>query len=168
MIILMQFGATEQQVQQVCELIRATGVEPLPLPGEDRVAIGIPAALTSDQRDHIEAALAGVDCVSKITHTSRPYKLASLEYHRQRTLLDIKGVKVGAEHFVVMGGPCSVESYEQFSTAAKVVKSTGAKILRGGAYKPRTSPYSFQGLAQQGLEIIKQVGEEQGLVTVSG
>ncbi|MEA2554058.1 MAG: 3-deoxy-7-phosphoheptulonate synthase [Fimbriimonadaceae bacterium] len=167
MIILMQFGASQAQIDAVCDAIRRYSVEPLVLPGEDRLAIGIPAALTSDQREHIEAALSALDGVSKITQTSRPYKLASLEFHRQKTTVQVKDVRIGPGYFVVMGGPCSVESYDQFSTAAKHVKAAGAKILRGGAFKPRTSPYSFQGLAEEGLKIMKQVGEESGLVTVS-
>ena len=167
MIILMQFGATQAQIDAVCAVIRQQEVEPLVLPGEDRLAIGIPAALTADQRDHIEAALSTLEGVSKITQTSRPYKLASLEFHREKTTVEIKGVKVGPGHFVIMGGPCSVESYEQFHTAAKHVQAAGARILRGGAFKPRTSPYSFQGLAEEGLKIIKRVGDELGLVTVS-
>jgi 3-deoxy-7-phosphoheptulonate synthase len=105
--------------------------------------------------------------VSKITQTSRPYKLASREFHRTNTVVMVKNVTIGGGQFVVMGGPCSVESYEQFSAAAAIVKKSGATILRGGAFKPRTSPYSFQGLAEEGLKIMKAVGDETGLVTIS-
>ncbi len=167
MIILMQFGATQAQIDAVCDAIRQHQVEPLVLPGEDRLAIGIPAALSAEQKDHIEASLNALDGVSKITHTSRPYKLASLEFHRAKTTVDVKGVKFGPGYFVIIGGPCSIESYEQFSKSARLVKAAGAKVLRGGAFKPRTSPYSFQGLAEEGLKIMKQVGEETGLVTIS-
>lgn len=167
MIIVMQLGATQDQIEAVCEVLRANKVEPLVMPGQDRVAIGVPAALTADQRDHIEAALARVEGVNKVTQTSRPYKLASLEFRRERTTVEVKGVKIGPGNFVVMGGPCSVESYDQFSTCAAIVSKAGAKILRGGAFKPRTSPYAFQGLAEEGLKIIERVGKESGLVTVS-
>lgn len=167
MIILMQFGASQGQIDAVCDAIRQNGVEPLVLPGEDRLAIGIPASLTTEQREHIEAALSALEGVSKITQTSRPYKLASLEFHRDKTTVKVKDVEIGPGHFVVIGGPCSVESYEQFSNAAKHVKAAGGKILRGGAFKPRTSPYAFQGLAEEGLKIMKRVGEESGLVTIS-
>jgi len=167
MIILMQFGATQAQIDAVCDAIRQHHVEPLVLPGEDRLAIGIPAALTADQRDHIEAALNALDGVSKITQTSRPYKLASLEFHRSKTVVDLNGVKVGPGYFTVFAGPCSIESYEQLSQCAKLVKAAGGKVLRGGAFKPRTSPYSFQGLAEEGLKIMRQVGEETGLVTIT-
>jgi 3-deoxy-7-phosphoheptulonate synthase len=167
MIIVMQIGATPEQIDAVAEAIRGKGHEPLVMPGQDRVAIGIPASLSNDQREDITAVLGTIEGVSKITHTSHPYKLASREFHRADTCVDVRGVKIGGGNFVVMGGPCSVESYEQFSSAAKIVKQSGATILRGGAFKPRTSPYSFQGLAEEGLKIMKAVGEETGLVTIS-
>jgi 3-deoxy-7-phosphoheptulonate synthase len=167
MIILMRLAATKEQIDQVCDVIRQHGVEPLVLPGEDRVAIGIPAALTSEQRTNLESAIGSLDGVSKVTQTSRPYKLASLEFRPQKTVVKIKNVEIGGGEFVVMGGPCSVESYEQYKTSAEIVKASGATVLRGGAFKPRTSPYAFQGLAEEGLKIIKQVGNETGLVTVS-
>jgi len=168
MIIVMQLGATAPQIEAVCEAIRDRGgVEPLVLPGEDRIAIGIPAALSSDQRLTLESVIARMEGVSKITQTSSPYKLASLEFHPQRTTIRVKGVTIGDGSFSIMGGPCSVESYDQFRAAADIVKSSGAKILRGGAFKPRTSPYSFQGLQKEGLEIIKQVADETDLVSIS-
>jgi 3-deoxy-7-phosphoheptulonate synthase len=167
MIIVMQFGATQGQIDAVADAIRANGLDPLVLPGEDRVAIGIPASLNADQRTDLEAILGAMEGVSKVTQTSRPYKLASREFHRADTVVEVKGVRIGGGSFVVMGGPCSVESYDQFSEAARVVKEAGALILRGGAFKPRTSPYSFQGLAEEGLKIMKRVGEEVGLATIS-
>lgn len=167
MIIVMQFGASERQIEAVAEAIRTRGVEPLVLPGEDRVAIGIPASLSNDLRMELEAVLGALEGVNKVTQTSRPYKLASREFHRQDTVVEVKGVKIGGGGFVVMGGPCSVESYEQFAESAKVVKESGATVLRGGAFKPRTSPYAFQGLQQEGLKIIKKVGDDTGLVTIS-
>ncbi len=167
MIIVMQLGATEEQIEAVAETIRVMGVEPLILPGEGRVAVGIPASLSNDQRITLEAQIGGMDAVSKVTQTSHPYKLASREFHREDTIVTVKGVEIGGGSFVIMGGPCSVESHEQFAEAAAIVKRSGATILRGGAFKPRTSPYSFQGLAEDGLRIMKQVGEENGLVTIS-
>ena len=167
MIIVMQFGATQEQIDSVADAIRNKGFEPLVLPGQDRVAIGIPASLDNDQRTDLTAMLGVIEGVSKITYTSHPYKLASREFHRADTIINVKGVLIGGGSFVVMGGPCSVESYTQFSTAAKIVKASGATILRGGAFKPRTSPYSFQGLAEEGLKILKAVGDETGLVTIS-
>src|SRR5579862_5390584 len=167
MIILMRLDATKDQIDQVCDVIRQSNVEPLVLPGEDRVAIGIPAALSSEQRTNLESSIGSLDGVSKVTQTSRPFKLASLEFHPQKTVVKVKGVEIGGGDFVVMGGPCSVESYDQFRLSADIVKKAGATVLRGGAFKPRTSPYAFQGLAEEGLRIIQQVGDETGLVTIS-
>jgi 3-deoxy-7-phosphoheptulonate synthase len=167
MIIVMQLGATEAQVEAVSSLIRERGFEPLVLPGEGRVAIGIPAALDPDQRVSMEAALGTLEGVSKVTQTTSPYKLASLEFHRAKTTVAVGDVKIGPDRFVVFGGPCSVESYEQFRSAAETVKAAGAQVLRGGAFKPRTSPYSFQGLQVEGLKIIQTVARETGLKTVS-
>lgn len=167
MIITMQVGATPEQIEAVAEAIRQQGSSPLILPGENRTAIGVPAALSSDQRETLESIIGALEGVNKVTQTSRPYKLASTEYQREKTIVEVKGVKIGHGHFVVMGGPCSVESPEQFREAAKIVKDCGSTILRGGAFKPRTSPYSFQGLQEEGLKIMKSVGEEFGLVTIS-
>lgn len=167
MIIVMQVGASPEEIDAVADAIRSRGLEPLVLPGEDRVAIGIPAALSVDLRTDLEGAIGVMEGVSKVTQTSRPYKLASREFHRADTIIDVKGVRIGGNSFVVMGGPCSVESFEQFEIAAKAVKAAGATIVRGGAFKPRTSPYSFQGLAVEGLKIIKEVSDSLGLVSIS-
>ncbi|MEZ5163464.1 MAG: 3-deoxy-7-phosphoheptulonate synthase [Fimbriimonadaceae bacterium] len=167
MLILMRLGATEEQIQEVCDAIKARGFDPLLLPGEDRRAVGVPAALSADQKVDLEGVISRLPGVSKITQTSSPFKLASIEYHPNPTIIPVKGVEIGTEEFVVFGGPCSVESYEQFSTAAEMVKEAGSKVLRGGAFKPRTSPYSFQGLQEEGLKIIQQVGKETGLATIS-
>lgn len=167
MIIVMQFGASEDQIQTVCSVIKERGFEPLIMPGEDRLAIGVPASLSPDDRIFLESAIGSLEGVSKVTQTSSPYKRASLEFHRSRTTVKAREVVIGGGTFVVMAGPCSVESYEQFRSAAEMVKTSGARVLRGGAFKPRTSPYSFQGLQEEGLKIIKQVGDETGLATVS-
>lgn len=167
MIISMQVGATPEQIEAVADAIRQQGLEPLVLPGEDRTAIGVPSALSSDQRSTLENVIGALEGVNKITQTSRPYKLASTEFHREKTTIEVKGVKIGPGNFVVMGGPCSVESVEQFRDAARIVKEAGGQVLRGGAFKPRTSPYSFQGLQEEGLKIMKEVGDDFQLVTIS-
>lgn len=167
MIITMQIGATQEQIDAVADAIRENGFDPLVLPGEDRVAIGIPASLTSDQRVRMEGLLARLPGVAKVTQTSRPYKLASLEFNRVPRTVTVKGHPIGPGTFTVFGGPCSIESYEQLRAAADVCVRAGAKVLRGGAFKPRTSPYSFQGLAEEGLQIMKRVGEETGLITIT-
>jgi len=166
MIIVMQVGATQVQVDGVVGYLRDQGVEPIVLPGQDNTAIGVPASLDAGQRISFEALIATLPGVSKVTQTSHPYKLASREWHRENHFVDVKGVRIG-EGFVVMAGPCSVESHKQMRAAAEVVKQAGATILRGGAFKPRTSPYAFQGLAEEGLQILRQVGDEFGLVTIS-
>lgn len=166
MIVLMQLGATEDQIQSVCITIQQQGLESLVLPG-DRVAIGIPKAIPADLREPLDSLLSGLPGVMKVTHVSRSFKLASRDWQRESTAVKIKNVVVGGPAFTVMAGPCSVESYDQLRLCADIVKESGATILRGGAFKPRTSPYSFQGLAEEGLKIMKQVGEETGLVTIS-
>ena len=167
MIIVMRLDATAEQIDSVAKFIRDKGFDPLVLPGEGRTAIGIPASLSSDQRTDLEVQLGLMEGVSKVTQTSRPYKLASREFQPEDTIVRVKDVEIGGKDFIVMGGPCSVESYDQFASAAQVVKESGAQILRGGAFKPRTSPYAFQGLAEEGLKIMQQVGNETGLVTIS-
>ena len=167
MIILMRVGATDDGIAAVAGAIRSRGIEPLVLPGEDRVAIGIPASLTPDQRTDLEGALGGMPEVAKVTQTSRPYKRASREFHPQDTFVEVRGVAIGPGRFTVMGGPCSVESYEGFRQAADAVRAAGATVLRGGAFKPRTSPYAFQGLHLEGLRIMQAVGEETGLPTIT-
>lgn len=166
MIVLMQFGATEAQIQNVCDAITQSGLEPLKLPG-DRMAIGIPKSVPAELREDLSGTLASLEGVSKVTHVSRPYKLASMEWQREKTRIKTKGVEIGPDTFTVMAGPCSIESHEQFEASAKVVKEAGAKVIRGGAFKPRTSPYAFQGLAEEGLKIMQSVGDQYGLVTIS-
>lgn len=167
MIVLMQFGATEAQIQGVCDTIAEFGLEPLVLPG-DRTAVGIPSAIPQELRDSLESALSALAGVSKVTQVSRPYKLASMEWERRPTSVKVKpDVVFGPGQFHVIGGPCSIESYEQLREAADVIKASGATVLRGGAFKPRTSPYSFQGLAVEGLKIMQTVGQESGLATIT-
>jgi 3-deoxy-7-phosphoheptulonate synthase len=166
MIVLMQFGATAAQIQAVCDAISQTGLEPQQLPG-DRMAIGIPKAVPGEVREELSGILSGMEGVSKVTHVSRPYKLASMEWAGKKTVVSVKGVDIGPDTFTMMAGPCSIESYEQFEATAKVVKDAGSTVIRGGAFKPRTSPYAFQGLAEEGLKIMQAVGSEYGLVTIS-
>jgi 3-deoxy-7-phosphoheptulonate synthase len=166
MIVLMQLDATPAQVEAVCDAIRAHKLEPLVMPGE-RVAVGIPSAIPAGVRDALDATLSGLEGVGKVTHVSRPFKLASREWQRQGTTVRVGEAVFGDGSFTVIGGPCSIESYEQLSESARLVKQAGAKVLRGGAFKPRTSPYAFQGLAEEGLRIMQQVGREFGLATVT-
>lgn len=166
MIVLMKYGATQAEIDGVCEAIRSFHLEPLVLPG-DRTAVGIPSAIPQEARQPLEDLLSGLPGVSKVTQVSRPYKQASLEWQPQPTVVRIDGVEIGPGTFQVMGGPCSIESEEQLREAALAVKRAGARILRGGAFKPRTSPYAFQGLAEEGLKIMRAVADEVGLLTIS-
>lgn len=166
MIVLMQLDATPAQVDAVCEAIRSKQLEPLVMPGE-RVAIGIPSAIPAELREPLDSLLSSFEGVGRVTHVSQPFKLASQEWQREPTTVTAGSVSIGPGTFTVMGGPCSIESYEQLSESARIVKSSGATVLRGGAFKPRTSPYSFQGLAEEGLKIMQQVGQENGLATIT-
>lgn len=166
MIVLMQFGASEGQIKAVCDAISEAGLEPQLLPG-DRMAIGIPKAVPGEVREELSGILSGLEGVSKVTHVSRPFKLASMEWKREKTRVKIGDVEIGPDTFTIMAGPCSVESEEQYAACAKIVKAAGAKIIRGGAFKPRTSPYAFQGLEERGLQIMQAVGREYDLITIS-
>ena len=108
-----------------------------------------------------------LDMVESVTRIQEPFKNANRKFHPQDTIVDVKGHKIGGGHFTVMAGPCSVETYEQVLSIAKDVKKSGAGLLRGGAFKPRTSPYAFQGLGEKGIEILKAVSDEVGLPFVT-
>lgn len=166
MVIVMKPGATEEQIQSVCETIEEHGLSTLLMPGSV-MAVGIPSAIPADLREPLAQKLQILPGVSQVTHVSRSYKLASREFHPSDTIVRVGDVGIGSDLFVVMAGPCSIEGYEQMKAAAQAVKERGAVVLRGGAFKPRTSPYSFQGLAEEGLRIMHQVGKEVGIYTVS-
>jgi len=167
MIVVMSVSATESEIKQLVSAIEAQSMRTLIMPGGDRVAVGIPSAIPPQQRDVLAQTLGALPGVDHVAHVSRPYKLASREFHQADTIVEVKGVRFGGQQIQVMTGPCSVESYEQMATAAQAAKESGATVLRGGAFKPRTSPYAFQGLQEEGLRILKQVGEETGLITIS-
>lgn len=167
MIVVMSVWAKEEELQQVVSTIESRSLRALQMPGGDRVAIGIASAIPPDLREPLFQTLSVLPGVEHVAHVSRPYKLASREFHKSDTLVDVRGVLFGGRQIQVMTGPCSVESYEQMLTAARVAKAAGATVLRGGAFKPRTSPYAFQGLQEEGLKILQQVGQESGLLTIS-
>ena len=163
MIVVMQARASAKQVGEVIRKIEELGFKPHLSRGEEKTIIGVvgnerkvePAVFTS---------LAGVESVIPIL---KPYKLASREFKAEDTVIAVSGVKIGAAEVIVMAGPCAVESREQVLKAAEGVKKAGAKILRGGAFKPRTSPYSFQGLGEKGLEILAEAKLRTGLPIVT-
>jgi 3-deoxy-7-phosphoheptulonate synthase len=167
MMVLMKREANEEQIQAVCEAIHEHGLESLVLPGGQRVAVGIPSAIPPELRPVLDQHLSAMEGVDQVIHITRPYKRASRDFHPHDTVVRVGHVEIGGGRFAVMAGPCAVESYEQLSEAARAVKAAGAQILRAGAYKPRTSPYSFQGLQREGLEILRTVAQEVDILTVS-
>ncbi len=163
MLVVMHPHATPQQVEAVVEKIRALGLTPNPIPGAQRVAIGITGnkgPLDPDQFTFLPG-------VADAIRVSQPFKLVSREVKEEDTIIDVGGVPLGGPDLAIMAGPCSVESKEQILETARAVKKAGARFLRGGAYKPRTSPYEFQGLAEEGLELLALAREETGLKIVT-
>ncbi len=163
MLVVMRMDAKEEEIQGAVRKIEAHGLKAHPIPGAQRTAIGITGNIGIVEPVLFES-LPGVLEVIQVSH---PYKLVSREFKPETTVVEVGGVRIGGHDLVVIAGPCSVESYEQTLRIAKAVKEGGAHLLRGGAYKPRTSPYSFQGLGLEGLEILARVREELGLPVVS-
>jgi 3-deoxy-7-phosphoheptulonate synthase len=166
MIVNMSAGATEEQINHVVARIEECGCQAHLSRGEERTVIGI-VGRNDQHRSELEAlrAAPGVEDVIRITH---PFKLASRGFHPEGTIVDLgKSVTVGGPEVVVAAGPCAVESADQIAIVAERVARAGAKLLRGGAFKPRSSPYSFQGLGQQGLELLRQAADKNDLLVVS-
>jgi len=162
-LIVMRQDATPEQIAGVERAIEARGFKAHPIPGAQRTAIGITGNRGAVDRPVFES-LPGVFEVIPVTH---PYKLVSREVKPESSVVDVGGVPVGGSALVVAAGPCAVESLEQTLTVARHVKAAGAGLLRGGAFKPRTSPYSFQGLGKEGLKILAAAREETGLPVVT-
>ncbi|PLY02476.1 MAG: 3-deoxy-7-phosphoheptulonate synthase [Desulfuromonas sp.] len=165
MVIVMKNGAGKEALAEVKKRIKELGYKPHVIHGETRDVVGA----VGDERGkavlQVLESLPGVDSVVPIL---KPYKLASSEVHPERSVVTIApGVTVGGNDFLVMAGPCSVESEEQIMVTAKAVKAAGAKALRGGAFKPRTSPYAFQGLEEEGLKLLAAAREETGLPIIT-
>jgi 3-deoxy-7-phosphoheptulonate synthase len=163
MLVVMKNDATEAQVQSVIREIERLGYRGIPMPGAQRTAVCI-VGNTGPVED---SRLLSLDGVKETIRVTKPYKLVSRETHPQSTIIGIGDVNIGGEEPVIMAGPCAVESEEQALTIAHLVKQCGAQIFRGGAFKPRTSPYSFQGLGEEGLKILERVRSETGLLIVS-
>lgn len=167
MIVAMKADATADEIRQVIDLISGYDLKALNMPGGERTAIGIASAIPPELRPALTETLETMPGVDHVTQVSRTYKLASREFHPADTLLKVNGVTIGDNEVIIAAGPCTIESREQIFEAARVVREAGGKLLRGGAFKPRTSPYSFQGLGAEGLKLLKAAGEEFGLVTVT-
>jgi 3-deoxy-7-phosphoheptulonate synthase len=167
MMIVMKETATEQEIGAVIEKIEGAGALAHPIKGARLTVIG--AIGDVEQDVNVESlGLEGQPGVDRVMPILKPYKLASAQIrHGERTVIDIEGRKIGGDHFALIAGPCTVESREQLLETADVVKDAGAAMLRGGAYKPRTSPYAFQGLGQEGLRLLAEAKERTGLPIVT-
>ncbi|MCX6767719.1 MAG: 3-deoxy-7-phosphoheptulonate synthase [Candidatus Micrarchaeota archaeon] len=156
MIIVMKEGATKQQVEHVKEKIAALGLRTFVSKGIERTIIG----MIGDDRVVSSDAIQALPGVENVVPVLKPYKLASREAHPKDTVIRVDGVTIGGGEFTVIAGPCTVESEGQLMEAARAVKESGAKVLRGSAYKPRTSPYDFQGMGEEGLKLLRKAADE--------
>ena len=164
MLIVMSHNATPKQIDGVVKTIEDMGYQARPMPGKQRTAVG----LVGNDGKVDASRLLGLDGVLEVIHVTQPYKQVSREWKAENTVVRLAGgLTIGSEALAVMAGPCAVESEEQILEAARVVRDAGAVILRGGAYKPRTSPYSFQGLGKKGLALLKKAKDETGLLVVT-
>jgi 3-deoxy-7-phosphoheptulonate synthase len=163
MIVIMKQGATHNQVVNVTARIEQEGCKTHLSEGEERTIIGI----IGNGRPLDREQLSRLDGVEQIVSVLRPFKLASRDFHPHDSIVPINGVSIGDKEVIVMAGPCAVESKEQIVETAQIVSKSGARILRGGAFKPRTSPYSFQGLGEKGLRYLAQARKETGLPIVT-
>lgn len=164
MIIVMQSGAPKEQVDHVIDRIRELGYTPHPIYGEQKTVLG---AIGDERGKFRLESLAGMPGVEAVMPILTPYKLVGRDLKRERTVIRVGEHTVGGSQFMLIAGPCSVESREQIITVAKAVKKAGAQYLRGGAFKPRTSPYTFQGLEEDGLKLLKEAAEITGLKIVT-
>jgi 3-deoxy-7-phosphoheptulonate synthase len=164
MLIIMRHGAEPAEIQRVCDVIEEMGYQSRPMPGRQRTTVGL---VGNDGRVD-GSRIAALPGVAEILHVTKPYKQVSREWKAESTVVQLPGgLRIGGEEVVVMAGPCSVESEEQILAAARAVRAAGATVLRAGAFKPRSSPYSFQGLGRKGLELLAVAREETGLLIVT-
>ncbi len=164
MIIVLKSGSSDAGVEDVCRRIKAMGYEPHTIRGELRTVIG---AIGDDRGKERLRSLESLESVESVTPILQPFKLASREVRSTNSVITVGGVAIGGKRVVVMAGPCSVESREQVLDVATKVKAAGAAVLRGGAFKPRTSPYAFQGLEEVGLKLLAEARRETGLPVVT-
>jgi 3-deoxy-7-phosphoheptulonate synthase len=163
MIVILKQGATRAQMDNIIARIEQMGCGVEVSQGEERTVIGIIGNGRRLEREQIEL----MEGVERTVPIMRPFKRASRDFHPQDTIVKLNGVSIGGQRLVVMAGPCAVESHDQLLETALAVKEAGAQVLRGGAYKPRTSPYSFQGMGEQGLRLLAEVRRETGLLIVT-
>ena len=164
MIIIMKESASAKEIESVEELLAEFGFQTHPIQGEKKTVIGA----IGDKRLLSMNQILTMDGVENVVPIMKPYKLASKELHKEPSVIEIgHGITVGGKQLAVFAGPCAIESQEQFTTVSKAVKASGANILRGGAFKPRTSPYDFQGLRADGIELLLEAKRETGLPIVT-
>lgn len=163
MIIVMKPGIKEAEVREVSKVLEALGLGVHISKGSERTIIGV----IGDKRLLNDIPLELMPGVDKLVPIMESYKLAGRTFKPEASVIEIKGVKIGGRELVMMAGPCAVESREQMLSIAESVKKSGAKFLRGGAFKPRTSPYSFQGLEEEGLKMLREAGDASGLLTIT-
>lgn len=163
MIIILKTEATKAEADLIQEKISSLGLKPLYLPGEEKIVLGA----IGDERQLEKLSLDSFSFVEKVIPILKPYKLASRQMRRQTSIVKVGNVEIGGDKLAVMAGPCSVESEEQIVQTAIAVKKAGAVILRGGAFKPRTSPYAFQGMEEDGLKLLQVAKQETGLPIVT-
>ena len=164
MLIVMHHSATDEQVLAVTNAVEAMGLIAEPIPGSLRTAIGV----LGNQGYVDDTTIRELPGVREVIHVSKPYKLVSRDFHPNSSIVEAGGVKFGdGQPPVIIAGPCSVESEEQMLAAARLVKENGAQMLRGGAFKPRTGPHSFQGLGVEGLKYLRQAGDAEGLPVIT-
>jgi len=164
MIIVLKIGSTEQDIQQVEEAVKRFGYKPRLIRGVERTVV---ACIGDERSHHTLESLVVLPQVESVTPIQKKYKLVSREYQQRDTVLDVNGLKIGGGNFHVIAGPCSVEDEQQTLETARTVKSCGGTLFRGGAFKPRTSPYDFQGLGREGLELLRQARAATGLPVVT-
>jgi 3-deoxy-7-phosphoheptulonate synthase len=163
MIIVMQEDATEAQIQTITEKVKKLGYDIHADRGVNRTVLGIIGDTSQLDIRNLEVE----DGVIEVLRVTEPYKLASRAFHHKDTIIRVGSVEIGGEEVVVAAGPCAVETEEQIRTIAEMVAKAGAKVLRGGAFKPRTSPYSFQGLGEKGLKLLQAAAHQNGMLCVS-
>jgi len=163
MVVVMKVGATKESVQEVVDSLKQKGLGVHVSEGEERTIVGV----IGNKQKAAELPLEAMESVDRVVAVSHPFKLASRAFHPDNTVIQVGGVEIGKGSPVIMAGPCSVESKHQILETAYAVKAFGGHLLRGGAYKPRSSPYSFQGLGEEGLKYLAMAREATGLAVVS-
>ncbi len=163
MIAITSNNVSEERIQEIVHHIEQYGLQAHVSRGTDRTVIGIIGKFEPALAEQLRQ-MKGIEDVVRI---SKSYKLASRDFHPDDTIIEVKGIKIGGDELIVMGGPCAVENKEQIDEIARLVKAAGGQVLRGGAFKPRTGPYSFQGIGVEGLEMMAEAGRKHGLLTIT-